>query len=260
MKSAGHDTRYGKNPFPCKRLHGFSANGAAPRGGEFGLVAESPVGLAGLAGRVGRAGDAVSPRPAQPLAAVRSGACEAVLRKQSPHPWGRGIHAAVIPTRPAFDTFRRFRPPRKEKEEQMQKRHCGWLPGWTSPYPTSIRQISSTQGVDLPRRPRSTPTESRLPTVTGKLSRRGGVGWRGAHGCRGQARDGSTASPPSDTSPPRTPRAALALALASAGAGCNLQRKMLGGLTSLYFSLISRRRSPKPWAVIGSGTAPGSPG
>ncbi|WP_414491170.1 hypothetical protein, partial [Stenotrophomonas maltophilia] len=33
------------------------------------------------------------------------------------------------------DTFRRFRPRRKEKEDQKQKRHSGWLPGWTSPLP-----------------------------------------------------------------------------------------------------------------------------
>ena len=43
------------------------------------------VGMLGLAGRCGLAGHAVTPLrgPAQPLAAVRSGACEAVLRKQS---------------------------------------------------------------------------------------------------------------------------------------------------------------------------------
>ena len=39
--------------------------------------------------------------------------------------------------------------------------------GWTNPYPTSIRQISSTQGVDLPRRPRSTPTHRHRETVEG---------------------------------------------------------------------------------------------
>ena len=55
MKSAGHDTCYGKNPFPCKRLHGFSANGAAPRGG-VGLVAESPGWICGV-GRAGGTGE-----------------------------------------------------------------------------------------------------------------------------------------------------------------------------------------------------------
>ncbi|MBA0285971.1 hypothetical protein D7Y12_12010, partial [Stenotrophomonas maltophilia] len=54
MKSAGHDTRYGKNPFPCKRLHEFSANGAAPRGG--GGVGRGSPGWIGELGRGGGGG------------------------------------------------------------------------------------------------------------------------------------------------------------------------------------------------------------
>ena len=62
----------------------------------------------------------------------------------------------------------------KKKEDQEQKRHSRY------PCPASIQQISSTHGVDLPCRPRSTPTGNRdLPTVTGKLS---GVGRCGLAG------------------------------------------------------------------------------
>ncbi len=52
-------------------------------------------------------GDAVNPRPAQPLAAVRSSAREAVLRKQSAltSGLGRGIHAADTPDPPPSTDF-----------------------------------------------------------------------------------------------------------------------------------------------------------
>gem|GEM_PF-2596898 len=73
------------------------------------------------------------------------------------------------PTRPASDTVRRFRPPRKEKRRARAKAKAAFrvAAGWTNPYPTSIRQISSTQGVDLPCRPRSTPTNRHRETVEG---------------------------------------------------------------------------------------------
>ncbi|QGL62639.1 hypothetical protein FEO87_05025 [Stenotrophomonas maltophilia] len=47
---------------------------------------------------------------------------------------------------------------------------------------------SSTHGVDLPCRPRSTPTNSQT-TMRRYLSKAGWVRWRGCprHGCRGQA-------------------------------------------------------------------------
>jgi len=107
MKSAAHDTRYGKNPFACKRLHGFSAKGAAPRGGRLGwVVAKCPAGLAGLAGRCRGAGHAVNPS----------------MGARRRHPWR--LRSRPLP-RPASGTFRRFRPPRKEKGEQEQKQHSG---------------------------------------------------------------------------------------------------------------------------------------
>ncbi len=131
----------------------------------------------------------------------------------------------------------------KKKEEQMQKRHCGWLPGWTSPYPTSIRHISSTQGVDLPRRPRSTPTGNRdLPTVIGKLSKAGRCRMAGCprHGCRGQApRDGFTAPPPSDTPLPPHGTSQSRFGFGFGLGGCRVQpRKETGRLSaaSLLFT------------------------
>ena len=59
---------------------------------------------------------------------------------------------------------------------------------------------SSTHGVDLPCRPRSTPTNSdRNLSEVGRCRSAGCP----RHGCRGQApRDGFTASPHSDTAPP----------------------------------------------------------
>ena len=80
------------------------------------------------------------------------------------------------------------------------------------------------------------------------------------HGCRGQApRDGFTASPPSDTSPPPygTPQSRFGFGFGLCGCRaqpCKEKGRLSAAFTSYYFSLISRRRSSrKPWAVIASG-------
>ncbi len=90
---------------------------AQPLVAGWGWSRRAPVGLVGLAGRVG----------------LRRGRCKYV--HVSSIAASMRLTPLRSPTRPASDTFRRFRPPRKEKEDQKQKRHCGWLPGWTSPLP-----------------------------------------------------------------------------------------------------------------------------
>ena len=193
------------------------------------------------------------------------------------------------PTHPASDTVRRLRPPRKEKRRAGAKAKAAFrvAAGWTKPYPTSIRQISSTQGVDLPCRPRSTPTNRHRETVEGgevwvgrtvgamdgaieppgvralclrstasqAPERTAASGWAGL---------GFTACPANPHRPAQPAETQSRFGFGLAGQrpalprvqGATLQRKRppFGGLTFLYFSLISRRRSSrKPWAVIGSG-------
>ncbi len=147
----------------------------------------------------------------------------------------------------------------KKKEDQEQKRHSRY------PCPASIQQISSTHGVDLPCRPRSTPTGNRdLPTVTGKLSGVGRCGlagplapWMAPSSPQGRVYGVSCQStPPRPTSRNPEPHWLWLWLWPLRVQGAALQRKRppFGGLTSHYFSLISRRRSSrKPWAVIASG-------
>jgi len=253
VKSAGHDTRCGKNSFLCKRLHGVSANGAAPRGG--GWVGRGEPGwIWGLAGRVG----------------LRRGRCKYV--PVSSVAASMRLTPLRSPTRPASDTFRRFRPPRKEERRARAKAAFRVTAGLDQP-PTPRRSDRShprmawIYRVDQGRH---------LPTVTGKLSKAGRCRMAGCprHGCRGQApRDGFTASPPSDTSPPphaetqsrfwlwlwplRVQGAALPNTLRCARRawpGATRNEKAAFRRLLHYFSLISRRRSSrKPWAVIASG-------
>ena len=216
MKSAAHDTRYGKNPFACKRLHGFSANGAAPRGGSVGLGGSRNARLGWLAWPGGWAAQGtLQVRPCKLVGAIH-GAC-----------------APAQPTRPASDTFRRFPRHGKKKEEQgqEQKQHSGEPPGWTSPLPhfdlTDL--IHAWRGSTVSTKV-DTYQEPPVPTAAGKC--RGGAVWVGR---TVGAMDGAIEPPwtglrrvlPTHTAPPnpQKPRAAsalalaLALALASAGAG-----------------------------------------
>ncbi len=130
----------------------------------------------------------------------------------------------------------------KEKRKAEAKAKAGWLAAFCRAEPTlgcsSIRYRivdsdadSSTHDVDLPCRPRSTPTHS-----CENLSKAGHCGFAGCepHGCGDQApMDGFTASPQTHSAPPSHRKTAvavavavalalaLALAVASAGAGCN---------------------------------------
>ena len=157
----------------------FPANGAAPRGGR-------RLSIMGLAGRDGFAGDAVNPS----VEAWPRHPCRGHPRK--PIPPGHGQFPCASTT---------------EKKEKI-KSGSGSGSG-------SLRS-ASTHGVDLPCRPRSTPTNSR-----GNLSKAGWVGWRGCepHGCGDQAStDGFTASPAIRSTPPARSNPAVAVAVASAGA------------------------------------------
>ncbi len=158
---------------------------------------------------------------------------------------------------------------KKEEQGQEQKQHSGAPPGWTSPLP----HVDPTDSIHAWRG---------STAVTGKLSKAGRCRMAGCprHGCRGQApRDGFTASPPSDTSPPphaeTQSRFGFGFGFGSGFGLCRCRaqpcrtpsrcaRRARPGATrnekaafrrlSHYFSLISRRRSSrKPWAVIGSG-------
>ncbi len=169
----------------------------------------------------------------------------------------------VIPARPASDTFRRFRPPRKEKEEQeqRQKLHSGWLPAGPTPYPLrsdrSPPRMAWIYRVDQGRH---------LPTVTGRLSKAGRCGLAGPLApwmAPSSPRDGFTACPANPHRPAQHAETQSRFGfgpwlwlrpLRVQGATLQRRRPPFGGLTSLYFSLISRRRSSrKPWAVIASG-------
>ncbi len=114
-----------------------------------------------------------------------------------------GSRPCAAPPPPATDSFR-ARPPRNKKEKI--KSGSGSL------------RSASTHGVDLPCRPRSTPTNSRRETVGG------GAVW----GCRTVgAMDGAIEPPGTGlrrvlqphTAPPNPQQPRAALALASAGAG-----------------------------------------
>ena len=96
------------------------------------------------------------------------------MQARSPHPCGSRPCAAP-PARPLTQSGGSARHgKKKEEQEQRQKLHSGLMLAGPTPCPTSIREISSTHGVDLPCRPRSIHTGNRdLPAVTGKLS---GVG------------------------------------------------------------------------------------
>ena len=154
----------------------------------------------------------------------------------------------------------------KKKEEQEQKRHCGWLVRSLSagkgsdPYLFDLTDlIHAWRGSTCVDQGRHLPGIAIYQPSPGNCRRRRGVGWGcPRHGCRGQApRDGFTASPPSDTSPPPhgTPQSRFGFGFGSAGAGRSpVKCSRLRRPHFLYFSLISRRRSSrKPWAVIGSG-------
>ncbi len=258
MKSAGHDTCCGKNPFPCKRLHGFSANGAAPppRGG--GRVRSRITGWIGELGRAG--GDAGGRRKPVPegLAAA------SMPRTPPPSP----------PARPLTQSGGSARHgKKKEEQEQRQKLHSGLL--LAGPTPTPLRtEISHPRmawiyRVDQGRHP---PGIAIYPPSPGNCRRRGGVGWqdRWRHGWRHRAprgegallakhcfasarthsrqrlgrSGGSRRVLPTHTAPPNTqkPRAALALDLPASGRhyrGCRVQPcKDKGRLSaaSLFFT------------------------
>ena len=143
--------------------------------------------IMGLAGRDGFAGDAVNPS----VEAWPRHPCRGHPRK--PIPPGHGQFPCASTT---------------EKKEKI-KSGSGSL------------RSASTHGVDLPCRPRSTPTNSR-----GNLSKAGWVGWRGCepHGCGDQAStDGFTASPAIRPTPPTRSNPAVAVAVAVASAGAGLQ-------------------------------------
>jgi len=190
MKSAAHDTRYGKNPFACKRLHGFSANGAAPRGGWVGFG-----GLGGLGGsRNARLGWLAWPGGWAAQGTLQVRPCKLV----------GAIHGACAPaqpTRPASDTFRRLARHGKKKEEQgqEQKQDSGQPSDWTSPLPhfdlTDL--IHAWRGSTVSTKV-DTYEEPPVPTAAGKCRGWAGVGWqdRWRHGWRHRApMDGFTACP-----------------------------------------------------------------
>ncbi len=136
------------------------------------------------------------------------GRCKYVHVARSPHPCGSRPQPTHPPGHGQFSAHR-GKIKRKAKGKSRPFRHSWCLP--------------STHGVDLPCRPRSTPTNSsaeRIPTDRGRLSKAGWVRWRGCprHGCRGQApRDGFTASPATGPAPPSL--SSPAFDVASAGAG-----------------------------------------
>jgi len=204
--SDSRDTRYGKNPFPCKRLHGFSANGAAPRGGGLGWVGRGEPGWVwGLAGRV----------------RLRRGRCKYV--PVSSVAASMRLTPLRSPTRPASDTFRRFRPPRKEIRRAKAKAAFRVAAG--------VRSLPHTQGgIYRVDQGRHLPEIAIYPPSPGNCRRRGGVGWRGVRGMDAAAKPPGTGSRrPRHPTPPRLPtghpRAALALASASAGAGRSPAKK-----------------------------------
>ncbi len=176
----------------------FPANGAAPRGGQ-------RLSIMGLAGWVGCAGVAASPPPGPGPAAggwafgrLRSSASQA----KRPHPCklGRRIHAAHAPAQ---------HPPGR-----------GQFPCAS----TTEKKEKIKSGSGSLRCARSEPSMARLyrTSVRGKLSKAGWVGWRGCepHGCGDQApMDGFTASPAIRPTPPTRSNPAVAVAVASAGAG-----------------------------------------
>ncbi len=193
------------------------------------------------------------------------------------------------PTRPASDTIRRFRPPRKEKRRARAKAKAAFRvdAGWTNPLP----HFGPRDLIHAWRGSTASTTVDTYPPSPGNRRRRGGVGrhdrwrhgWRhrapkgeGAFACEALLRKRPNAQPPAAgpvwgfTACPANPRRPAQHAETQSRFGFGpwlwlwplrvqgeaLQRKRppFGGLTSLYFSLISRRRSSrKPWAVIGSG-------
>ncbi len=189
-----------------RTTEGFPANGAAPRGWSLKATA--------VVGRVGR---------------LRRGRCK-YIHVSSVAASMRLTPLRSLPTRPL--TVSGGVQPRRRKK----KSKSAWLAALCRAEPTlgclSIRfrivdsdTDSSTHGVDLPCRPRSTPTKS-----CRNLSKAGHCGFAGCepHGCGDQApMDGFTAAPQTHSAPPsrRKPAVASAVAvasaLASAGAGCN---------------------------------------
>ena len=210
------------------------------------------------------------------------------MRRSSLHGRTCSVPCAVPPARPLTQSGGSARHgKKKEEQEQRQKLYSGLLPA--GPTPTPLRSDRShprkawIYRVDQGRHP---------PTVTGKLLKAGRCGlagplapWMapsspqgwGRFACEALLRKRPNAQPPAAgpvwgfTARPANPhrpaqhaetQSRFGFGLAGQrpalprvqGATLQRQRPPFGGLTFLYFSLISRRRSSrKPWAVIGSG-------
>ncbi len=174
------------------------------------------------------------------------------------HPCRGLIWPPAIPTRPASDTFRRFRPPRKEKRRSKAKAAFQVTPAplrSNRSYPRMAWIYRVAQGRHLPE-------IAIYPPSPGNCRRWGGVGWqdRWRHGWRHRApRDGFTACPANPHRPAQPVETQSRFGFGFGLCGCRAQPckekgRLSAAFTSHYFSLISRRRSSrKPWAVIGSG-------
>ncbi|CRX70585.1 unnamed protein product [Stenotrophomonas maltophilia] len=119
--------------------------------------------------------------PAQPLAAVRSGACEAVLRKQSALTHVSSVAASMRLTPPQPD------PPRLRQISAICSRSAPCVD--ESPSESNISNWipkASTHGVDLPCRPRSTLTRSRRNSSEAGRCRSAGCQPHGPEACLGR--------------------------------------------------------------------------
>ena len=123
--------------------------------------------IRGMAGRCGLAGHAVNPRPAQPLAAVRSGACEAVLRKQSALTHVSSVAACSCALSCAHGKTGVGRP--AQPARGMPRAHGANGPA--NPHRPASESSLLLVGVDLGRHGRSTPCvdESASESNTGNL-------------------------------------------------------------------------------------------
>ncbi len=262
--------------------------------GWVGLVAESPARSGAWPGGWDCAGGAASPPPGPGPAAggwafgrLRSSASQtkrphpckldrrllvcAVLRTRQDRDWAscptRPRHAsgpcgsrpcAAPPARPLTHSGGSARHGKK-KEEQEQKRHT------TCPAPLpSDRSHPRMAWIYCVDQGRHLPGIAIYQPSSGNRRRRGGVGWqdRWRHGWRHRApRDWFTACPANPHRPAQPAETQSRFGFGPwlwlrrvQGAALQRKRPPFGGLTSLYFSLISRRRSSrKPWAVIASG-------
>ncbi len=137
------------------------------------------------------------------------------------------------PPRPASDNFR-VRPPRKRKKRKAEaKAKAGWLAAFCRAEPTlgcsSIRYRivdsdadSSTHDVDLPCRPRSTPTSSRELSEAGRCGLAGPLApWMAPS----SPMDGFTACPANPHRPaiPRIARCCCCFGFGCCLCGCRVQ-------------------------------------